>query len=264
MAGQLQTNEVQPPMRVIQTPNKTRFGLFGETPASPAATLFVLAAGVEEMDRNRIYAEAGRQLSRHGWLYVTVDLPCHGDDHRPEEPPTLSGWAHRVKAGQDLMGPFVKRCVDVLEYLVNQGYTDPERVAACGTSRGGFCALHFAAREPRVRAVAGVSPVTNVLALREFQGVTEEQVRQLNVFSLSERLADRAIWMSIGHDDQRVGTENCIRAARQFMAAACRRESGAKNNPIELTIAPSDGHHAIADAYSRAARFLREQFPEEE
>ncbi|GIT31209.1 MAG: hypothetical protein Ct9H300mP1_32550 [Planctomycetaceae bacterium] len=84
-------------------------------------------------------------LARHGWLYVTLDPPCHGRDAKKGEPAALSGWAHRVKNGEDLVGPFTKRCRDVLDWLIARKYTDPDRIAAGGTSRGGFCALHFAA-----------------------------------------------------------------------------------------------------------------------
>ena len=114
-------SDAQPVMRKLETPAKTRFGLFGEKPSSPAPTLFVFAGAVEDMDQRRIYSEAGRQLARNGWLYVTLDLPCHGHDHRAEEPATISGWAHRVRTGDDLTGPFVKRCIDVLDFLVAQG-----------------------------------------------------------------------------------------------------------------------------------------------
>ena len=155
-----------PPMRLLKTADGTRFGLFSEKPAAPAATLFIFASGIDEMgnDPARYYTQTGRDLAKDGWVYVALDIPCHGNDHKDGEPAALTGWAHRVKTGQDLMGPFVKRCSAVLDHLIAEGYTDPDRVAASGTSRGGFCALHFAAGEPRVRAVTGVAPVTNPLA----------------------------------------------------------------------------------------------------
>ncbi|MEX0744179.1 MAG: prolyl oligopeptidase family serine peptidase [Phycisphaeraceae bacterium] len=249
-------------MRVLRTQAGTRFGVLGEKPAAPAATLFVFAVGLEDMDRDRVYSEAGRQLAGHGWLYVALDPPCHGHGQGPDEPAGLPGWAHRVKKGQQLMEPFVKRCVEVLDFLVAEGYTDPERVAACGTSRGGFCALHFAAAEPRVRAVACISPVTNLLALREFAGVSEEQVRSVNIAHLAEKLAGRAVWLGIGNDDRRVGTDDCIATARRLVEAARAREPTGAVIPVELVVGPSDGHRAIDDAYTLAARFVLKQLGE--
>jgi dienelactone hydrolase len=254
------TDPAQPAMRVLKTPQGTRFGLFGEKPSTPAPTLFVFAVGVDDMPKS-VYTETGRQLAEHGWLYVAIDPPCHGDDQPKGEPAALSGWAHRVKIGQELMTPFTKRCTQVLDYLVREGYTDPKRVAACGTSRGGFCALHFAAAEPRVLAVACVSPVTNLLALEEFSGLTEKQVQPLNALQLSDKLAGRAVWLSIGNADPRVGTDDCIALARRLTSTARQRQRDRRVVPVELVVGPADGHHAVDDAYTLAAQFVLKQLP---
>lgn len=251
-----------PPMRLLKTADGTRFGVFSEKPAAPAATLFIFATGIDEMgnDPARYYTQTGRDLAKDGWLYVVLDPPCHGYDHKEGEPAALMGWAHRVRAGQDLMGPFVKRCTAVLDQLIAEGYTDPDRVAASGTSRGGFCALHFAAGEPRVRAVTGVAPVTNPLALSEFKGVTEEQAKSINIDSLTDRLAGRIVWMSIGNDDGRVSTDDCVRLARNIVAATRRLKPEMKVAPVELLVGPSEGHRAVDDAYLLEAQFLRKHF----
>lgn len=247
----------QPAMHVLHTKTKTRFGLFGEKRSAPAPTLFVFATDVDQMDQQRIYSETGRQLARHGWIYVTLDLPCHGRDRRAGEPDYLSGWAHRVKTGQDLTKDFLERCTDVLDFLISQGISDPARIAASGTSRGGFCALQFAAADPRVRAVACISPVTNLLALREFEGVAEESAGDWCVGRQVDRLSDRAVWLSIGDNDQRVGTDDCIHFGRKLAVAARRQRRGSGTAPIELVVAASRGHQAIAGGYCRAAEFIR-------
>jgi len=252
LVGSASAADQPPAMRVLSTPLGTQFGLFGEKPTFPAPTLFVFATSMDEMARLHVYTEAGRRLARHGWLYVTLDPPCHGRDHHDDEPAALSGWAHRIENGTEVVGPFTERCADVLDYLINQGYTDSGRVAASGTSRGGFCALHFAAADERVRAVAAVSPVTNLLALREFAGVRESRVRDLNVAELGSRLAGRAVWLSIGNDDRRVSTDDCVAAARRLMNAA----GGAA---VDLVVSPADGHRAIENAYALAAEFIRQQ-----
>ena len=245
-----------PVMRLLQTPEKTRFGLFGEKSDSPVPTLFVFATSVDDMRKLRVYTETGRLLAKHGWLYVTIDPPCHGDDHRQGEPANLDGWAHRVKSGEDLTKPFVNRCVEVLNYLVEQGYTDPQQVATCGTSRGGFCALHFAAADSRIRAVTCISPVTDLLALREFQGVSAEQVRSQNVFTLAENLANTAVWLSIGNNDQRVGTHHCRKAADCFQSTKRRQRAGVRTAPLEILIKPTNGHQPIENAYRLDAQFV--------
>lgn len=250
---------VQPPMRIVTLASGTRFALFGERPAAPAPTVLVFAAGLEDMDKQRIYTEAARQLSERGWVYASVDIPCHGIDHREGEPATLSGWAHRLKNNEDLMGSFVARGSEVLNHLIAEGHTNPDRIAACGTSRGGFCALHFAAAEPRVRGVTCISPVTNPLALSEFAGVTPKQVASVNLLDRADRLVGRSIWISIGNDDARVGTDDCITLARKIVTESRRTRPELKVAPVEIVVGPSEGHHAIDDAYSLAARFLEKR-----
>jgi len=242
-------------MRVMETTSETRFGLFGKRPQAPAATFFVFATAVDDMAKLPIYTETGRQLARHGWLFVTLDPPCHGRDHKPDEPPALSGWAHRVKLGQDPIKPFTDRCGDVLDWLVAKGYTDPGQVAAGGTSRGGFCALHFAASDARVRTVVCVSPVTRLRALREFDGLTAKQTRRFDAVSLAGKLVGRRVWISIGNADPRVSTDDCIATARSFTRAAAKASRG-KPIPIELVVGPSLGHSAIKDAYRLAGEFV--------
>ncbi len=248
-----------PTMRLLKTADGTHFGLFAEKPTAPAATLFIFASGIDEMgsDPTRFYTVTGRDLAKDGWLYVVLDPPCHGYDRKEGEPAALNGWAHRVKSGQDLMGPFVKRCVAVLDELIAEGYTDPDRVAASGTSRGGFCALHFAAGEPRVRAVTGVAPVTNPLALSEFNGVSEEQAKSINIDSLADRLAGRIVWLSIGNDDTRVSTDDCVSLARKLVTTKRRLNPEMKVIPVELIVGPSEGHRAIDEAYRLESAFLR-------
>ena len=257
--------ELDPTLHILETPRGTRYGLFSASAApdsdrarGPAPTLFVFATSIESMGKNRIYSEAGRQLGERGWLYVTLDPPCHGRDARDGEPAHLSGWAARVEQGEDLLGPFVARCRDVLDHLVQSGLTDPARVAATGTSRGGFCALHFAAAEPRVRAVAAVSPVTDPLVLREFASVAEAKAAPLKVSRLGSALADRAVWVSIGDQDARVGTDQCVAAVRKLASA----RSADAQAPIELLVGRSAGHSPVRDAYTLAARFLGAHAPE--
>ncbi|MBB73669.1 MAG: hypothetical protein CMJ75_04040 [Planctomycetaceae bacterium] len=256
-------NSDKPTMRVISTPTGVQFGLFGKKPKTPAPTLFVFAAAIADMNRQRIYSQAGEHLARDGWLYVTLDPPCHGASQRPGEPAHLVGWAHRVKQGQDLIGPFVKRCRQVLEFLITEGYSDPASFAACGTSRGGFCALHLAAAEPRIRVVTAISPVTNLLALREFKGVEPRLVQELNVANLAQKLGTRPLWLSIGAKDQRVSTADCTNAARQLKAASLRRQAGNQAATVDLVIAPVDGHRAIPHAYKLAAQFIQQQMVRE-
>ncbi|HVC95332.1 MAG TPA: prolyl oligopeptidase family serine peptidase, partial [Pirellulales bacterium] len=139
---------------------------------------------------------------------------------------------------------------------------DPEHVAAYGTSRGGFLAVHFAAADRRVRAVAGVSPVTNLLALSEFSGTNaREKAEQLSLANQASRLAGCAVWVSIGNHDERVSTDDAIDFTRAVV-----REAAAKSHdpkvviPVELVVAPAAGHTKIDQAHELLAAWIVKQF----
>jgi dienelactone hydrolase len=250
-----------PALKILTTPGGVRFGLIGEKGSKPAPTVFVFALGLEDMQKQPLYSETARLLARHGFLGVALDPPCHGKDVRPGEPPQLRGWRARLEKGEHLVGDFTKRASAVLDYLIKERYTDPERVAACGTSRGGFLAYHFAAADGRVKAAAGFSPVTNLLALSEFAGMEKHQpTRELNLERHAERLAGRAVWLSIGNNDQRVSTDDAIAFTRKVVAASAAKQKDRRQpTPVELIVGATVGHTSIPNADELAARWIRQQ-----
>jgi dienelactone hydrolase len=159
------------------------------------------------------------------------------------------------------MGPYVQGCRVVLDHLIAAGVTDAERIAVQGVSRGGFCAFHFAAREPRIRAVVGISPVTNPLALTELAGVTASQVAPFSLDAVLEKLVARPVWMSIGNSDNRVSTDECIGFTRRLVAASHRLQPKLNLIPVQLHVGVSAGHRSPDDAYASAAEFLIALFP---
>src|SRR5262249_7240486 len=184
-----------------------QFGVLGPKPKAPAATLFVFAHELKATLETDDYNKVGRLLATKGFVCVALDLPCHGRNVRAGEPQGLDGWAARLRQDEAPIGPFVREATEVLDHLIAAGYTDRERVTACGTSRGGFVALHFAAAEPRVRCVAAFAPVTELPVLREFKGLeAHAKTKQLALLRHAEKLAGRPGWLCIGNDDERVGT----------------------------------------------------------
>jgi dipeptidyl aminopeptidase/acylaminoacyl peptidase len=152
------------------------------------------------------------------------------------------------------MADVVGRAKAVLDFLVREGYTDPAKVAAFGPSRGGFMALHFAAADSRVGLIATFSPVTELLQLEEFSGMQhKERARALNAVRLAGALYNRPLWIIIGDTDHRVGTANAIEFAERIIEEG---EAHGIVPPIELRIAPAEGHTTPEGAYLEAARWL--------
>lgn len=248
-------------VRRLQTPDGVEFGLVGERPAKPAATLFVVALDVDRTLTDPSFNRVGMILGGQGYLCVALDAPCHGKDNREKLDNALAGWRERITRGEDLVGDFTSRCSEVLDHLVRDGYTDPSRVAVAGTSRGGFLALHWAASESRVGAVAAFAPVTDLAALSEFNGAAgDARVTALSLAAdtsdAPRKLAGRPVWVWIGADDDRVGTGHAIAFARGVARAS---KAQGKAAAVELHVMPSPGHSVGPAAHPAAATWIAAQ-----
>jgi dienelactone hydrolase len=211
-------------------------------------------AGVDTLTTEP-YCRVGRMLYAQGWNAVSLDLPCHGADRRVGEPPELAGWAARTAAGEDIVSVFQNRANGVVEHLVATGIADPARIAAAGTSRGGFMAFQAAADNPRIRAVAAFAPVTDLRALSEFAGQEDSPlVRRSALVNAAASLAERAAWITIGHADTRVGTDRAAAFAEALNAAAAAR---GLTPCVILHVLPIPGHSSYPEWHDEAAAWLR-------
>lgn len=241
---------------LVTTDSGIAYAMFPPQDGGPAPTLLVFALAGKETLATEPYCRTGRLLHTQGWNVVSLDVPGHGADQRAGEPGGLGGWAARVTAGEDFVAAFQERVNDVVEHLVAMGVADPARVAAAGTSRGGFMAFHAAAGNAKVRAVAAFAPVTDLLALSEFSAQEQNPlVRRLALANHTEMLADRATWITIGNADNRVATNKAVALARA-LAAASQTHSLACD--ITLRVVPTPGHSSLPEWHDEAAAwFLR-------
>jgi alpha-beta hydrolase superfamily lysophospholipase len=222
--------------------------------AFPAPTLFLFASTGADTLTADPYRHAGLLLYAQGWNVVSLDLPCHGSDQRPGEPPQLQGWAARVAAGEDIVAPFQSRVTDVLDHLIISGRADPARICAAGTSRGGCMAFQAAAGDPRIRSVAAFAPVTDLLALSEFAGQEGNTLAQrLALRNAAGALADRAAWLIIGNHDERVDTDRAIAFSRALVRAAVRRDLPPR---VTLQVTAEPGHTSTLAWHEQAAEWL--------
>jgi len=244
--------ETKPKVLLMHTPDGIEFGTWGSTKRElPAPTLIVLATTIQDTLNSAYYRHCGNQLAKRGFLCVSINLPCHGDQRVDGEPEGLSGWSHRAARDFDFVAEFNNRLSKVLDHLVKQGMSDPEKIAACGTSRGGFLALHAAIHDPRVKCVAGFAPVTDLSALSEFKLTSKYQlVKKYNLINRANELAGRKVWIIIGDQDKRVDTDNAVQLAREIS-----KESRKKNLPSRVTlhVLPEPRGHTIPAGADRMA-----------
>jgi len=248
----------EPGVEIHKTKAGTVFATWGPLPGKPVPTLFILAGTMESTLGSPYFRQCGNQLAKAGYLLVSVDIPCHGSEHRPPEPTGLSGWAFRCEQGDDFVADNNRRLSQVLDHLISTGQTDAEYVGVCGTSRGGYLALQYAAHDSRVKGVAAFAPVTDLTVLNEFKSrTTNEMVQALNMIQRSDKLAGRPVWIVIGDRDARVGTDQSIELARSITRAGLAK---GEQSQVDLhVIAEPKGHTVPQGSTDVAADWFLKQ-----
>ncbi len=207
------------------TPGGVEYGVWGNPEAAAAPTLFILAGTIEGTLSKPYFRQCGNELAEKGYLCVSIDIPCHGRQVEEGGPSGLGGWSLRVGNGEDIVAECNERLSAVLDHLIETKLSDPQKIAICGTSRGGFLAIHFAAHDDRVKCSAGFAPVTDLAALSEFRGKQEYPlVKKLNLAAHADQLAGRPVWIVIGDRDDRVGTQSAMNLATALSAAARKKD----------------------------------------
>lgn len=235
----------------LKTPDGVEYGTWGAHAKKPAPTLFMLSGTIKGTLEKPYFRQCGNELAELGYLVVSIDLPCHGTQTSESQPTGLSGWGHRVGNGEDIVAESNVRLSQVLDHLIRTGLTDPSRVAAAGTSRGGFLALHFAAHDPRVKAAAGFAPVTDLAALSEFRGKQKHPlVRTLSLKNQAGKLAGRPVWIIIGDVDERVGTHHAIDLWSRLSALAKEKQIASN---VELHVMSEPRGHTTPKGASKLA-----------
>ena len=241
-----------------ETESGVKYGVWGYPVEGPAPVLINLGSTIEEILSSAYFRQAGNELAERGYLSVSIDIPGHGDQHLAGEPDGLKAWRVRADRAENFVTENNRRLTDVVDHLIRTGVADPKRIAVCGTSRGGFLALHFAAHDPRVKVVAAFAPVTDLLVLHEFDGADGVSlVNELATEKLADGLRGKSVWIIIGDRDERVGTDEAIGTARAITRAALRH---GESSQVEFHVLPEPkGHTTPQGAAAMAAAWIYQQ-----
>jgi dienelactone hydrolase len=243
-------------VQILTTKAGHRFGIWPEKPTGPAPTLVFFGGSVEDMLADAYQRQCGNLLAEKGYVCVLLDAPCEGEEKRPDEPGGLDGWRYRLEHDDDIVPGVNARATEVLDHLIDRGYTDPEKIAACGISRGGFLAMHFAASDPRVKCTAVYAPAVNLGTLPYFKGAEKHPaVRSVDLMAVADKLARKPLWIVVGDQDRSIDTDYVIAFARKVS-----RLSG-QNSRIELHVMPEPGgHNTPAGSDRQSAVWIAKQF----
>ena len=241
-----------------ETESGVKYGVWGYPVERPAPVLINLGSTIDDILSRAYFRQSGNELAEQGYLSVSIDIPGHGDQHRAGEPDGLKAWRYRADRNGNFVTKNNQRLTEVVDHLISTGVADPNRIAVCGTSRGGFLALYFAAHDPRVKMVAAFAPATDLLVLREFDGADEVSlVHELATEKLADHLRGKSVWISIGDRDERESTEEAITTARAITHAALRR---GESSQVELHVSPEPkGHTTPQGAAAMAAAWIYQQ-----
>ena len=176
-----------------------------------------------------------------GHYVLSFDLPHHGERVR-RYGDGLAGMGRALMAGDDPFEQFVADGRAALDACVVRGIGGNGKIAAYGVSRAGYCCLRLAAADERIRAVAGLSPVTDWAIPAEFARVCEEsRLGAVHLENWVDRLADRAVYLCVGGEDDVVGTECCVAFAMRLRARQ-RQVLGEGRLLNQLHVVDSPGH----------------------
>lgn len=247
------------PLQQAKTKEGYRYGWLGPLPKKPMPTVLFLGGYIEWNLTDTVIHEGVEQMCKKV-LCLTIDNPGEGEADWGEtnKKAAMSYWADSLANNKDFLGKFISRANVVLDKLANDGVVDRSRVGIFGTSRGAFISLHLAASGPKFRAVAVFAPVTDLTVPYEFI-VAKEAARKFTAAShakFAEKLYRTPIWLSIGTNDERVGTQEAIYFSQLMMRAS---DKHGVPSPFELHVKPADGHRTPDRGYVEASQWMLRQ-----
>ena len=193
-----------------------------------------------------------------GHFVASFDLPCHGE-RVGEHGEGLLGMGAAYLAGIDMFARFVADGAAAIDACQQRGIGANGRVVGYGVSRAAYCLLRLAAADSRLRAVAGPSPCIDWGILEEFcQSCPRTNTWPLRLDNWVDELAHTAVYLSVGSQDDVVGTETVHRFAMGLFSR--QRLAHPSDTPCsELHVVASPGHSPSRASRLDATRFLLER-----
>ncbi len=169
---------MDPPLERIAVPFQDGVlpGYVMRPPGPPEARPTLLLFGGGETYAEDMYFWGGASGMERGWNVIAVEVPGQGST-------AFDGLRFR---------PDVEVAVSrIVDAALERPDVDPDRLAACGLSLGGYMIMRAASHEPRIRAVVASTPImdwhrlledSTPAVLRRFPGLLENATTRLGAF----------------------------------------------------------------------------------
>lgn len=202
----------------------------------PLPTIFYFALSGPDSLTKDPFNQPIQFLSDQWIRFFSMTLPFHEEGLSPKD--ALACWAKEIEKGNDLLGSFIEKAAEAVEYTISQKMADPQKLAVAGLSRGGLIASLLAAKQQQFSHILQFAPLTNLAKTKEFESLQSHPIVQsYQLAPLASLLANRQIRFYIGNQDTRTHTQECYEFAMELV-----KKSSLRSPQIELFITPSIGH----------------------
>ncbi|MCH9632832.1 MAG: hypothetical protein S4CHLAM6_11750 [Chlamydiae bacterium] len=193
-------------------------------------------------------------LKKKGFRVYSITLPGHGQGF--DKYKAMQYWADHL----DKLYVFIQNVNKFIDHIVDTSLAKANQIGVMGLSRGGFIATHLAAH-PHVKAALGFAPVTNLVALNEFQELNSNPLlEELSLEAILNSLIKKKIRLYIGNRDVRVSTASAFNFISKLAEAAFQKRIRSSN--AELIVGPSIGQHGHGTSpqtFDEGASWLEKQ-----
>lgn len=222
----------------------------------PLPTLFYFALSGKESLTLDPFNQPVVFLGKEKLRVFSFTLPAHGPSFENQQ--SMQIWSKKLDENENFVLSFVDSSIQNINFLVEKGYIDESYLAAAGLSRGGFMAVHLAAKDERIKTILGFAPITQVDFLNDFKDLAKNPLAvKLSLKNILNELADKHLRFYIGNRDLRVGTSCCFDFINELTEVAFQH--GHRSPPIELIISPSigyKGHGTPVSVFQDGAEWL--------
>ena len=170
-------------------------------------------------------------LSGEALRVFSLTLPFHEEGFDKNKAVDL--WVEEIQNDHDIISSFVQRVIDSIDFLIEKGLINKEKIAVAGLSRGGFIASHVAARLPSIKTVLGFAPMTIMRG-------NSSLANSLSLKQITHQLTGKSLRFYIGNRDLRVMTDKCFAFIEKLAEESY--EKRIRSPQVELIISPSIGY----------------------